>query len=1393
MKNLYFSKAILCVLMLFALLAATGNNTFAQCANNNVLWTDLTPGGVGQTASTGIMYAGEYCTVTVCSGAQYIFSTCTNTYDTQLTLYSSTGTYLGYDDDGCGTFAGPSYLVWTATFSGEVWILLDQYNCVSNSTNTTLSVTQNTVCAGGGETICDCDGDEIDSGVLVWLGDDVADNNTYTWNGTFVNFNCATWGYDCGDFGITNDPWGVCLGFMPPNNGCIGSCSNLDALAAFWQCIGTQAETDFYYFFEGGCYVDQICIGPEGGTITCFDAGSFIGNGNFTTLFLNIPNAWYEYYYILDDGTYSQTFYYYNGYCGDDFCSNLDSDAVYAGCEYSSGTGQDEEGVDFYFYYTGACTVEGIYIAADGSPFTYYDLSADGLGSGDFAGFFLYLDYTLYDYYYVLSDGTTSPFFAYYTGECAGTGCDDAIFYMTPDCWGSEISWDITDQFGNPVYESPAGIYVDGLPGGTGEWFSELCLDPGCYFFNIYDSFGDGVAGAQYLECDVDGYYYMTDGDGNTLFSMTAANYGYGTSHFFCINEGGCSNLDGFFTAGECDFTGVDPVLPWYFTFEFDGDCNVVDVCLSENGGAYTCYDMSIYGLLSGEQVVYNIGQPNSYYYVYYTLSDGSASGVFYFETGDCDAEFTICDCAGTVHDGGVLVWLGDGVGDDGTYLWNGQPVDFNCSTWGYDCGDIAGAPNDDPYGVCSGNLPPANGCIDDPLCEVYEFHLLTDCWPLETGWNLYDEFGNLVAYIEPGGFNAEYTDYYWTLCLPEGCYDIEITDAYGDGMAATGIDACDFNGDFWYFDADANLVYDLVNPAFGFSIITEECIELPYTCFELDLSLYQEPCADFDGTLEPVIGFTFDYNGTCNVVEMCWSEDGGAYACQDVTEFDWQSGDAGILSPTSPNTTYYFYYILSDGSYSSVFIFENGNCENETVICDCNETQHTIGVLAWLGDGFADDGTYEWEGQTVDFNCSTWGYDCGDIDGAPDLDPYNVCSGGLPPNNGCDSQEEILGCTDPQALNYNPLATIEDGSCLYDVFSGCTDEDACNYNSIAVVDDGSCEYITCAGCTDDEALNYDPTATIEDGSCIYDDIEGCTDEDALNYNELANVDDGSCVYQCVFPQIEFDSFCEEGVTDEFFITIDVNALGNGAPYTVANTYDDQQVQLNFNGTIEMGPFPTSASVVIQVTSNMLDGCFLTSPVMTEDCEPEIITGCMDELAENYNPDAVIDDGSCTYDFMLCDCDGIPFSPELRFLLGNDNADMGSPNFNCEDWGYDCGDIAGAPDDDPYGVCDGNVPEELYALLNGCPDNVSELDGVNFFSIFPNPNNGQFTLFNSGNNRTVVVRIHDAAGRLVFAEQLFITQRSSVQLNVSTLAQGTYTLELWNGEMMEHHKLVVQY
>ena len=54
-------------------------------------------------------------------------------------------------------------------------------------------------------------------------------------------------------------------------------------------------------------------------------------------------------------------------------------------------------------------------------------------------------------------------------------------------------------------------------------------------------------------------------------------------------------------------------------------------------------------------------------------------------------------------------------------------------------------------------------------------------------------------------------------------------------------------------------------------------------------------------------------------------------------------------------------------------------------------------------------------------------------------------------------------------------------------------------------------------GCTDASADNFDPNATVDDGSCEYT-VLGCTDSTANNYNELATEDDGSCQYMETVP-----------------------------------------------------------------------------------------------------------------------------------------------------------------------------------------------------------------------------------------------------------------------------------
>ena len=103
-----------------------------------------------------------------------------------------------------------------------------------------------------------------------------------------------------------------------------------------------------------------------------------------------------------------------------------------------------------------------------------------------------------------------------------------------------------------------------------------------------------------------------------------------------------------------------------------------------------------------------------------------------------------------------------------------------------------------------------------------------------------------------------------------------------------------------------------------------------------------------------------------------------------------------------------------------------------------------------------------------------------------------------------------VLGCTDSLYFEYNSEANVNDGSCVLAAEYGCMDQEALNFNSSANMDNGSCEYL---GCTDDLYLEFDSSATNDDGSCLTISIPGCIDSSACNFNPESNMSDGSCEY----------------------------------------------------------------------------------------------------------------------------------------------------------------------------------------------------------------------------------------------------------------------------------------
>ena len=176
----------------------------------------------------------------------------------------------------------------------------------------------------------------------------------------------------------------------------------------------------------------------------------------------------------------------------------------------------------------------------------------------------------------------------------------------------------------------------------------------------------------------------------------------------------------------------------------------------------------------------------------------------------------------------------------------------------------------------------------------------------------------------------------------------------------------------------------------------------------------------------------------------------------------------------------------------------------------------------------------------------------------------------------------------------------------------GCTDETAANYDACANVDNESCQY---EGCTDESAVNYDENATIDDSSCIY---EGCTDEAAANFNELASIDDGSCEYNCFEPTVLYDLIGCNDDDDTFSVELDVTNTMFSGPFIISNNFNDEELTITEDGVYTYGAFGEADDVVIILTSMDTPNCFVSSGILA--CPVGVEEGVTSEWGVFPNP-----------------------------------------------------------------------------------------------------------------------------------------------------------------------------
>lgn len=99
--------------------------------------------------------------------------------------------------------------------------------------------------------------------------------------------------------------------------------------------------------------------------------------------------------------------------------------------------------------------------------------------------------------------------------------------------------------------------------------------------------------------------------------------------------------------------------------------------------------------------------------------------------------------------------------------------------------------------------------------------------------------------------------------------------------------------------------------------------------------------------------------------------------------------------------------------------------------------------------------------------------------------------------------------------VNQALVAATDSLTALFSV-PGCTYSNYLEYNELATWEDGTCATIALPGCTDADYLEYDAGANQDDGTCLTFIVEGCTDYLYAEFDVASNVDDGSCsTYLC--------------------------------------------------------------------------------------------------------------------------------------------------------------------------------------------------------------------------------------------------------------------------------------
>ncbi|MGF1565785.1 MAG: T9SS type A sorting domain-containing protein [Flavobacteriales bacterium] len=521
---------------------------------------------------------------------------------------------------------------------------------------------------------------------------------------------------------------------------------------------------------------------------------------------------------------------------------------------------------------------------------------------------------------------------------------------------------------------------------------------------------------------------------------------------------------------------------------------------------------------------------------------------------------------------------------------------------------------------------------------------------------------------------------------------------------------------------------------------------------------------------------------------------------------------------------------------------------------------------------------TYTNNGCAVSFNGATM----------LSLDDHFV---GLTDGQGCFEFIPLpVGCTDPAACNYDDGAIFNPNLCNYPE-SASVD---CDGNCLGDADnDGVCDGDEIAGCTDAAACNFNPTATdAANGSCTYADPGyDC------NGNCLGQPINQEVLTAGAWALASVD--CESGEVielDEFIYTFDtdgwINSNLNGqiqdgsSPYTLDGCVvsfpggymqfvNDQYIGFGGEGGCYVF-YPIAAGCTKPLACNYDpaagwdDGTCIFPESIYHDCDGNCKNdanangicdeiereGCADETACNYDPEVNIElVESCTYPAPYYDCDGNCLNDadnngvcdELETEGCTDplafNYDANASVSNNELCIYECDMPTVAFFPEPCNARGFRVRVLVGEIGNGAPYivtnsvNGSELvidrQGTYYTTIFDSDFSVQFRFQSSFMGRCLIVSdvlgceslaevdadpysvrvwpnpateramvtaeleglievsIYDNAGRLVHSS-IGRVNGNGLEINVSNLPIGTYVVHLRDRTTIATRKLIVQ-